>query len=255
MRTTLYEAFLFSEARNTVAIDQTVDLDARLTEGTFTRGMIFEFGKVVLVVDADHGESFAFLRASEDGANADGQAVVIADRFDGGFGGIARGDRCREDENVLADDHGRDIIAEDHLAAAGIFGRYDVDGAVRVHVHIARFGQLACHASAHNLRTVQTENGVNDLIGGNLIAKELCAGARFGESVFGHREINIVIQMAVAGREMTLCHAQGKVSVLAGNLIKLDCHIKTPFLRRRRYDEIVVAVIAFGIVPYTAARV
>ena len=238
-----------------MAVDQTVDLDARLAEGTFTRGMVFEFGKVVLVVDADDGEAFAFLRASKDGANADGQAVVIADRFDGGFGGISRRDGCREDEDVLADDHGRDIIAEDHLAAAGIFGGNDVDGAVRVHIHIARFGQLACHASAHDLRSVQTENGIDDLIGGNLVAKELCAGARFGESVFGHREINVVIQMAVAGCKMTLCHAQGKVSVLAGNLIKLDCHIKTPFLRRRRYDEIVVAVIAFGIMQYIAARV
>ena len=238
-----------------MAVDQTVDLDARLAEGTFTRGMVFEFGKVVLVVDADDGEAFAFLRASKDGANADGQAVVIADRFDGGFGGVTGGDGCREDEDVLADDHGRDIIAEDHLAAAGIFGGNDVDGAVRVHVHIARFGQLACHASAHDLRSVQTENGIDDLIGGNLVAKELCAGARFGESVFGHREINVVIQMAVAGREMALCHAQRKVSVLAGNLIKLDSHIKTPFLRRRRYDEIVVAVIAFGILQYTAARV
>ena len=246
---------MFSEARNAVAIDQTVDLDARLTEGTFTGRMVFEFGEVVLVVNADDGESFALLRASEDGANADGQAVVIADRFDGGFGGIARRDRCRENENVLADDHGRDIIAEDHLATAGIFGGYDVDGAVGVHIHIARFGQLACHTSAHDLRAVQTENGVDDLIGGDLVAKELCAGARFGESVFGHREINVVIQMAVAGREMTLCHAQGEVSVLAGNLIKLDSHIKTPFLRRRRYDEIVVAVIAFGILQYTAARV
>ena len=238
-----------------MAIDQTVDLEARLAEGTFTGRMVFEFGKVVLVVDAEHGEAFTFLRASEDGANADGQAVVVADRFDGGFCGIARGDRCREDEDVLADDHGRDIIAEDHLAAAGVFGGNDVDGAVRVHIHVARACQLACHASAHDLRAVQTENGIDDLIGGDQVTKELCAGARLGESVFGHREINVVIQMAVAGCEMTLCHAQGKVSVLAGNLIKLDCHIKTPFLRRRRYDEIVVAVIAFGILQYTAARV
>ena len=207
-----------------MAVDETVDLDSRLAHGAIAGGVDLVIGNVLFVVNALNGEPFTFLRASEDGANANGDTAVITDRFDCGFRGIACGDGCRENENVLADDHGSDIIAEDDLASAGVFGGDDVNGAVRVHVHVACARQLACHASAHDFRAVETKDRVDDLRGGNLIAKELCARASLGKAVLGHGEVNIIIRMAVAGGKMPHSYAQGEISVLAGDFDEIDCH-------------------------------
>ena len=207
-----------------MAIDETVDLDACFAHGAFASGVDLVIGNVLFVINALNGEALAFLRASENGANADGDTAIITDRLDRGFRGITRGNGCRENENVLADDHGSNVVTEDDLASAGVFGGDDVNGAVRVHVHVACARQFACHASAHDLRAVETKDRVNDLRGGNLIAKELCARASLGKAVLGHGEVNIIIRMAVAGGKVPHSYAQGEISVLAGDFDEIDCH-------------------------------
>ena len=62
------EKSCFSEHGNAVAVDQTFDLYARFTQGTFTVRMGFIVGNIVAVVNAADGESFAFFGAGENRA-------------------------------------------------------------------------------------------------------------------------------------------------------------------------------------------
>ena len=209
---------------NAVAVDQTVDLDACLAHGTFAVRVGFEAGEVVFIINAADGEAFAFLCAGKNRADTDGKTVIVADRFDGGFCRITGGNRSRQYQNVFADDHGRDVVAENDLASAGVFGRNDVNGAVRVHIHVTCACQFTCHASADHFRAVQTENGINDLGGWDFTAEQMRACASFGETVLGHREVDIIIQVAVAGCKMSSCDTQREIVVLARNFNQLNRH-------------------------------
>ena len=80
---------------------------------------------------------------------------------DGGFCGIARGDRCREHHDVLADDHGCDVITEDHLATRSVFGSYHVYGLVCVKIHKVVVSERLSKTCSYNLHTVKTENGID----------------------------------------------------------------------------------------------
>ena len=91
---------LISESGNAVAVDETVELHACLTQRTFARGMALVIGNIVFAVDAANGESLALICASEDRAYADGHTVIITDRLDRGLHGVARSDGSRNDHSL-----------------------------------------------------------------------------------------------------------------------------------------------------------
>lgn len=234
-----------------MTVDETVKLGTRLAQGTIVSGMAFVIEDVVFIVNASHGETFAFVDAGENGTYALGQSVIIADGFDGSLCGIACGDRCRQNENVLAHDHGGNIIAEDHLVAADVFGGNDVDRAVAVHIHVACTGQRTCHASADQLSAVQAKDGIDDLCIGDLSAKDIRADTRLGKTVLGHREIDVIIQVAVSGGEMTFCQTQGEIRILVRKCDQLDCH--NILLRRLPHEGIRKAYLYFVILYHKDA--
>ena len=226
-----------------MAIDKTIDFCSCFAQGTIARGMAFISDEVVFIVNASNGEAFTFVDAGENRANACGDAVIIADGIDSGLNGIACGNGRRQNQHVLADDHGCDIIAEDDLASARIFGGDHVNGAVRVHIHVSRFCQFACHASADHFRAVKTQDRIHYLGKRNFAAHDLGACARFGKTMLGHGEIDIIIQMAVCGCKMTSCNTKRKICVLVTIFDQFNGH---NILLLRRFAKFRKSAFAFS---------
>ena len=197
-----------------MAIDKTVDFDTGFAHRAIAGRMAFISDKIVFIINAANGEAFAFIYAGEDRADTCRNAVIITNGIDGGLNGITRGNGCRQNQYVLADDHRSDIIAENDLASACIFGSDDVNGAVRIHVHVAGFGQFACHASADHFCAIQADDRIDDLRERNLTAHNLGACARFGKTMLGHSKIDIIIQVAMCGCKMSFRDTKRKICVL-----------------------------------------
>ena len=130
----------------------------------------------------------------------------------------------------LALDHRGEIVAEDDLAAAGVLGGDDVDGLVGIHIGKAVFGQLVGQTGADDLRAVQTEHGIHD--GAVLIGSHQLLGdsLRLREAGFLGGDIDIVIDVAVAGCEMALCHTQEQIALVGGKLYHIDHNCTLLFL-------------------------
>ena len=131
---------------------------------------------------------------------------------------------------MLALDHGGQIVAQDDLAAGGVLRGDDIDGLVGVHVGKAVLGQLVGKAGADDLRAVQAENGIHDgvvLVGSHQL---FCHGLCLGKAGLLGGDIDIVIDVAVAGCEMALCHTQEQIALVGGKLYHVDHNCNTPVL-------------------------
>ena len=166
----------------------------------------------------------------EDGRQARHGAAVVVDCLDGRLHGVAGGDGGRQDEDVLASDHRGEIVAEDDLAAAGVLGGDDVNRLVGVHVGKAVFGQLVGQTGADDLCTVQTEHGVHD--GAVLIGSHQLLGdsLRLREAGFLGGDVDVVVDVAVAGGKVALCHTQEQTALVGGKLYHIDHNCTLLFL-------------------------
>ena len=208
-----------------MGVDQRVQAVSGLAQGAIVAvGALVIVQHVPGIENGNHGEALALLYAGENGADAHGNAVIVADGFHGGLGGVAGGHGSGQHQYVLAHDHGGGIIPEQQLAAAGMLGRRHVDGAVGVHVHKAGLGELAGHAGADHLRAVQAQDGIDD--GGGLKGRrQLHRGLPgLGQAVLGHGQDDIIIDVAVAGGKMPAGDAQGQVGIGGGVLYQLNSH-------------------------------
>ena len=100
-----------------------------------------------------------------------------------------------------------------------------------VHVGKAVLGQLVGKAGADDLRAVQTEHGIHDgtvLVGRNQL---LCHGSGLGKTGLLGSDVDVIVDVAVAGGEVALCHAQEQVAFLGGKLYHVDHRNSTPFFR------------------------
>ena len=142
--------------------------------------------------------------------------VIGLQGLDGGLRGVARGHRRGQDQHVLAFDHGLDVVAEDQLAARGVLRGHHVDGLVRVHVAEVVARQLLGKARADDLHAVQTQHGVDD--GGVRIGchQRLCHSLRLGQARLLHGDVDVVVDVAVAGGKVPLCHAQKEIGSFGG---------------------------------------
>ena len=166
----------------------------------------------------------------EDGRQARHGAAVVVDRLDGCLHGVAGGDGGRQDEDVLAPDHRGEIVAKDDLAAAGVLGGDDVNRLVGIHVGKAVFGQLVGQTGADDLCAVQTEHGVHDgavLIGGHQLLGD---SLRLREAGFLGGDVDVVVDVAVAGGKVALCHAQEQTAFVGGKLYHIDHNCTLLFL-------------------------
>ena len=91
-------------------------------------------------------------------------AAVVVYGFHGCLNGVAGGDGCGQNEDVLALDHGSKIIPQNDLAAGGVFRRDDVDGLVGVHIGKAVLGQLVWKLTERISRDMIKETKVKVLI-------------------------------------------------------------------------------------------
>ena len=64
--------------------------------------MAFIAAEVVRIKDGAHGESAAFVHGCENRGDTDHVSAVVADGLHGGEHRVARGNRCGQDQNVLA---------------------------------------------------------------------------------------------------------------------------------------------------------
>jgi hypothetical protein len=138
---------------------------------------------------------------------------------------------------MLALHHGGQVVAQDDLAAGGVLRRDDVDGLVGVHVGKAVLRQLVGKAGADDLGAVQAEHGVHD--GVVLVSRHqfFCHGLCLGKAGLLGGDVDVIIDMAVAGGKMTLCHAQEQVAFLGGKLYHVDHRNSTPLQRFRGFPQ------------------
>ena len=125
---------------------------------------------------------------------------------------------------MLARDHRGRILTEKKLAAGGMLRRDHIDRLVRVHIRIAGLGQFACHAGTDDLGTVQTKDGIHDgrrFIGPHQLR---CGRACLRQAELCQRDINIIVDMAVAGGIMPLADAQLQVRLTGGQFYKIHRH-------------------------------
>ena len=149
-------------------------------------------------------------------------AAVVVHGFHGCLNGVAGGDGCRQNEDVLALDHGGKIIPQNDLAAGGVFRRDDVDGLVGVHIGKAVLGQLVGNAGADDLCAVQTEHGIHD--GAVLVSADqlLCHGLGLGKAGLLGGHVDVIVDVAVAGCKMSLGHPQEQFAFAGGKLDHVD---------------------------------
>lgn len=165
--------------------------------------------KVIGIKDGIDGIAVTFGCGCKDGGNTHGFAAVVIDGVDCRLGGIACGDRNGENENVLAADHGCDVIAEHKLRAGGVLGGDDIDCLMRVDVDEVVFGKLSCEAGADHLGAVETENGIDDLGGVTVIGAERFGnGGCLGKTAFLCGDVDVIVTVRVVGRKMSLGNSQ-----------------------------------------------
>ena len=159
------------------------------------------------VEDRGHGNTVALAYRREDRRHADDIAAVVLDRVDRRESALAGRHGSREDQHMLVGDHRRSIVAEHHLTVADELGREDIDRLVSVQIHEARVGQLLGNKRADDLGAVQTDDCVDHGVGAverdDLFRDRL----RLGHTVFLRCHVDIIIRVAVHGREMSPLHA------------------------------------------------
>ena len=156
-------------------------------------------------------------------------AAVVVHGLHSGLHGVAGGDGSGQNEHMLALDHGGQIVAQDDLAAGGVLRGDHINGLVGVHVGKAVLGQFVGKAGADHLRAVQTEHGVHNgavLVSGHQL---LCHGLGLGKAGLLGGDIDVIVDMAVAGSKVALCYAQEQVTFFGGKLYHIDHRNSTPF--------------------------
>lgn len=204
------------------AIYEGVYLLSLFTEGAFVSRM----GEIIAeVLGIEYGADVitcALVESCKYRADACYGTVIILDRLDSRLSGISRGDRCGENENVLALDHRNDIVTEDKLASRGVLGGDHIDGLMRVEIHKIAVSQLLGEAGSYYLSAVEAEDGVDD--GGVIIIRHKLLSYRLslGKTGLLGSHVDIIVYMAVAGCKVTLGDAKVEVLVLGSDLCGID---------------------------------
>ena len=188
-------------------------------------------GQVVLLgEDGVDREALALVHTGEDGAHAGSLAAVIADGFQGGLDGVAGGDGGRQHQHVLAHDHGGVVLTEEQLGAGGVLGGHNVNGVVGVVVGIAAAGEFGGDGAADQLGAVQAEDGVDDGHGADVVAQLGGDLLGLGQTVLGHRQVDVIVEVAVAGGKVAHRHAQRHIGVVGAGFKQTDRHNESPLV-------------------------
>ena len=123
---------------------------------------------------------------------------------------------------MLALDHRLDVVAEDHLGTGNEFRLHYIDGLVSIDGVESALGQLFGNASAQNGGAIQTYDGIYgsivDEMGNQLISGSL----GFAEAGLLKGDINIIIDVAVVGGEVTTGHPQGYIAATAFQMLEFN---------------------------------
>lgn len=194
------------------------------------RGIGYVVGKVIGVKYRFDGVACAFIGGCKNGADACNVSVVVLDGFNCRLRGVARGDRCRQNENVLALDHWQNVITEEQLAANSTLGRDHIDGLVSIEVDKFCARELFGKAGANHLHTVKTQDRIHNGVGSVVRHQSFCHGFCLGEAVFLRGHIDVIVGVAVSGCKMSGRYAQEKVAVFGSDFESFFVwHNFTPF--------------------------
>ena len=192
------------------------------------------------VEQGGHGQARKTVDGGEYGGDAHGLAAVVGDGLGGGLGGVAGGNRCHQDQHVFPVDHRRGVLAEDQLAAHRALRGDHVHIPVGVDVHVPRLGHLAGHAGRDHLRAVQAQYGVDQGVHLVFLRQLQRHLARLSEAEFLVGDVNVIIDVAVAGGEMTPAHLQQDV-LLGGRMTDGFHETSPPFFDSKNCYGIIIS--------------
>ena len=206
-----------------VGIDQGVQASALLAVGAVLVVVAFVIGQVVLGEDAVDLLAADLIGHGVQGRNAHDLAAVVTDGLDALLGGIAGGAGSHQHQHMLVADHGLDVVTEEHLVVDAEFRLHNINGLVGVQAVEAVLAQLICQAGADDCGAVQTQDGIHR---GTAPVKSshqlLCNFPSLTQTALGIGNINIIVNVAMVGRKMTLGHPEGNIAALNGKSAGFD---------------------------------
>ena len=117
------------------------------------------------------------------------------------------------------------ILTEDHLTGGGVLRRYDIHGVMLVGGADAGGGHLLGKARAQDLGPVQAQHRVDDERMVELDDQLLRRLPGLGQAVLGVGHVDVVVDVAVVGGEVSLGNAQGNAAVLAVEMDRRNDHV------------------------------
>ena len=210
-----------SKLRISKAVYKSVDLFSFLAHGAFVGGIALIVFQVSGGEDGANGIAHALVGGCENSADARNVSVVVFYRLNSRLCGVTCGNRRVEDQHILTLDHGDSVVAEEKLASDGVLGGNYVYRLVGVDVSVALLRQLTGNTSAYDLSAVEAEDGVNDGVLCVIGNKLLCYSLRLGKTCLLRRNVDVIVNMAVAGCKMPFGHSQKKIFVICLDLIRL----------------------------------
>ena len=170
------------------AVDQCVNLLALLAVGAIMVVKALVVRQIRDGVDRTDGVTADLIHSAVNSGNACHMTAVIMNGFNGALCGKTGGNRSHQHQNVLAADHGLNVIAENDLRIGVILRLHNVDSLVGIDGTEARLGQFVGNAGTQNGSTVQTQDGIHrsvvDEIGNQLIGAVLCVSVKQSWSKF-----------------------------------------------------------------------
>ena len=186
------------------AVNESVDLLTLFAKGTLVGRGSKIIAQVLGVKYRVDGVSRAFVAGSEYRANSCNCAVIVFDCLDRRVSGVSGYHAGGKDKHVFACYHRNDVVTENQLTSHNVLGGDHIDGLMSVKIQIVTVCKLLGNTGAYNLSIVKAEDGIYDSITAVIRNQLLGNGLSLGKTRLLDGDVDVVVYMAMAGREMSL---------------------------------------------------
>ena len=192
----------------TEAVDEGVDLLTGLAVWAIAGVVGLIVREISNAVDGADRIACNFINCTVDSSNTGDSTAVVTDSLDSSLSCEACCNRSHEDNNVLAADHWKNVVAEDDLGVSVELRSYDVAGIVRVDGCETALCESLGNTCAENLCTVKADDGINRSIVDKVANQLLCSFFSIRKTHLLWCNIDIIIDMAVVSSKMTVSYVQ-----------------------------------------------